>query len=72
MGKCEDWRIYRDQFNLVYILFMCGCTHDMGPSGIRKKKAKISTNGVPRDSKRERRKEREHVEDGSKFCFINY
>ena len=51
MGNCEDRRIFRSQFNLVYIFSMCGCTGAMGLSGVREKKAKSSTNGVSRDSK---------------------
>lgn len=69
MGKCEDWRIFRGQLNLVYTCCMCGCTYAMCLSGVREKKAKSSTNGVPRDWKRERRKKREHVEDGRKISF---
>lgn len=46
---------------MVYIFCMCGCTYAMSLSGVREEEAKSSTNGVPRDSDRGGRKERENM-----------
>ena len=63
MVKCEDWRIFRGQFNLVHIL----CMYAMGLSGVREEGSKRAQLMGHRETRKEREKEgkeREHEEGG--------